>query len=188
MSVPTQQDIDAIVVAHLSYGTTDNSLRRSWLYATVLHYIFEDQGRDEVLAEADAMKRDCLGILARWGISPSQYASSQSWPLWDIAKQDHYYHLQRSGFPLAAADEAYQPAPWRNKRQDIVDRHIGWEVYMAYWDPGLGPTPDTTRHKFGTNPRLDELLKTKPRPGRMLSHGLQSKEFTELGMLVRTLR
>ena len=64
--------------------------------------------------------------LTSYSVNPRPYTYSNSWVYWDIAKQIYYLDNpgeSNSNYLLA------NPLESPEKIQEIIDRHIGWEIY-----------------------------------------------------------
>jgi hypothetical protein len=75
-----------------------------------------------------------LLALRRLGVPPSPFCQSQSWYAWDVAKQLYYLEQPTSS---SAAYRLANPFTDALKREEIVDRHLGWELAAAQRDDGL---------------------------------------------------
>jgi hypothetical protein len=62
------------------------------------------------------------------GLKPKPYTESLSWAMWDLGKQECFFlHPDQN-------DPAYllgDPLVSIEKRHEIVDRHVGWELFPA---------------------------------------------------------
>lgn len=114
--------------------------------------------------------------LSTHGIDLSRYGRSVSWFLWDLAKQSYYSKNPDSADPLyIAADPMENP----EKINEIINRHIGWELYGAYAN-----TPDADKAAFIAShnipPVVVSILDSPPKANGTLS----SSKLAELGSVI----
>lgn len=119
-----------------------------------------------------------LNDLHKYQIKSLPYSLSVSWVMWDIAKQIYYIKN-----PLDTDEKRYKisnPLDDEEKQIEIIDRHIGWEVYSQITSGEL----DTFLNKF-QNPvyrkRMVEFMIMKPNENK----SLPSDKLAELGKTVR---
>lgn len=144
-------------------------------YATSLRHLAERRNLSELDALAKEMIAKVKEVLDRLGIPISAYGNSKSWALWDIGKQEYFAeHPEEANENYAVGGILELP----EKREEIVNRHIGWELYGAYTNGNRGFV-----EKIGTGEKeeVEELLKTPPKENRTLP----SYKLARLGMLAR---
>jgi hypothetical protein len=100
-------------------------------YAEELVNLYKQHGKQAVEKLARDMVGFCALILQKKNITPSIYAPSISWALWDIAKQSYFAkHPEESS--LEYKDSLEDPfalsAKGDEKRAEIRERHVGWEI------------------------------------------------------------
>jgi hypothetical protein len=179
---------DSIVEHYLSYQDTELSedLKKEILkhneqsesaqkYAETLSSTLTVYGSEKMEDMVEGMIDECEGILERIGITASQYSKSKTWAMWDIAKQLFYLEHPEE------RDEKYEvgnPILIRSKRQEIVDRHIGWEAYGAY---NKSEDRNFIEKLGATKDKVLEFLNKEAKNNGTLS----SKDLAALGALVR---
>jgi hypothetical protein len=113
-------------------------------YAAELVELSQQYGKDHIAKVAQKLVADCTEILARYedqfGLQPTPYAKSISWAMWDIAKQSYLAKHPEESSP-EYVEGGHGVAPLENplednyfsarKRDEIVNRHLGWELFMA---------------------------------------------------------
>jgi hypothetical protein len=95
-------------------------------YTQALRELINTYGQETVEDLANGMMEDCEDTLNKLGIEPNKFTQSKTWAIWDIAKQYYYFTHQDK------ADPEYviaNPMDSITKQQEIIDRHVGWEVY-----------------------------------------------------------
>lgn len=98
-------------------------------YSEELVDLADSVGMNTIENLAQQMITECSDVLIRLGVTPSPYAKSKTWAIWDISKQFYYLnHPNQADSRYLVAD----PIHSIEKQKEIVDRHIGWEVYDAY--------------------------------------------------------
>ncbi len=137
----------------LEYVATNPSAKK---YSEALVKLSELYDGNEVLYLATQLRDGFLGDAKELGLEPSLYGKSQSWALWDIAKQ--YYlseHPEESNADLYELGNPFNPSRKYDKiRGQIVYRHLGWEYERALKDPDFKPTPLDT----GTSELITRLI------------------------------
>jgi hypothetical protein len=145
-------------------------------YAKVLK---ELEGTSQ-LAKAEAigqqLLKECLAYLKTYKLTPSPYTLSKTWAIWDIAKQ---LYLEKN--PAKSDPSRYHlgnPLTDKQVQIDILDRHLGWELYMKLRED------DTLLSKVKDKviPEIRSLLAKHPKPE---NGTLSSSDLTQLGRLVR---
>lgn len=96
------------------------------------------EGLDGILKIAQKLKEECLEDMKNLGIPPSKFAKSNTWSLWDMAKQHYFmthpdersaeYNGKNYMFPF---DPLASGRMGIGKRGEIIDRHLGWEADLA---------------------------------------------------------
>jgi len=125
---------------------------------------------------AKGMVKECDEVLTQLGILPTPYSKSKTWAMWDIGKQYYYFtHPEKADAGYTLGD----PLESDEKRQEIVNRHIGWEAFAAFTKRG---NKDFIRHvpKERRETALEYLGRVPKENGT-----LSSKELAELGALLR---
>ncbi|MBV9349606.1 MAG: hypothetical protein JO026_02545, partial [Patescibacteria group bacterium] len=113
------------------------------------------------------------------GLVVSPFGKSESWVMWDIAKQKYYFshpEERREGYEVA------DPLTSEDKQEEIVNRQLGFEVYQAFRRRTL---PEALRRRIEENPPLAaarSLLQGAPNA----SGSLSSKDLAALGKYFRT--
>lgn len=135
-----EKEIDRIILENFSYRdspTLDEeekeqiakkSLKSSSArkYAKVL-YDLEKEDKFEIY---EMLGRKLFGktltLLQDFDIEPLPYSMSQSWVMWDIAKQ--LYFIKN---PIYSSNKysIEDPLESQEKQDEIVNRHIGWVIY-----------------------------------------------------------
>lgn len=148
-------------------------------YAAELQKLVLSEGEDklsEVVTKAITKLKEGLAAI---DLGSSRFGESKSWVLWDIAKQMYYVNNPGEADPsYTIANPLEDPA----KMQEIIDRHVGWEIYTQF-----AKTPDADKPLFVYNHELDtdetmRILSIPPKPGV----GLSSKDLAALGAEIRS--
>ncbi|HAV11284.1 MAG TPA: hypothetical protein DCX32_01945 [Candidatus Moranbacteria bacterium] len=141
---PTKNEI---LEKYLSYQDTDllDERKKSMLestmkgvsaqkYAEALLEISRNGDMAEVERLVKGMKAECLNALIALKIEKTKYADSDSWAMWDIAKQYHFYTHPSENDPRYLLAN---PLESEEKIEEIIDRHIGWELYAYFSKNGV---------------------------------------------------
>ena len=147
-------------------------------YAKIIWKLEKEGKKEELEAVAQKIYGDTLTDLYRYEIGISPYSISQSWVFWDIAKQLYYLEnpneTDRKKYRLA------NPLTDEEKQTEILDRHIGWEIFSKMTTGEL----DKFLNKFQEpiyRKRFVEFMIKKPNSSKTLP----SYELTELGKNIR---
>ncbi len=122
------------------------------------------------------IKKKFEDIMQLVGLESSIWGKSDTWVYWDMAKQQYFFDHQDE------ADEKYDigdPIADNNLQQQIIDRHIGWELYSGNRNNKEMKT--YLYEKFNTNSEIMSFLNKKPKKNNDLS----SIDLASLGKLVR---
>jgi hypothetical protein len=139
--------------------------------------MFDDFGKIEICRIAECIKGDCEIILRDIGIeAPSGYTKSITWALWDMAKQNFYKMNPEK------CDGYYVADYWYNKKQEILDRHVGWEFYN---NRNMSDVLDGLRNRT-SNREIAEVGRLINLPPKM-NNTLASYALAELGSIVRKI-
>ncbi len=170
-------------------------------YAQKLVELYEAHGGKKLGRLAATMTKAAEESLRLAGINePSEYCKSPTWALWDIAKQaylaehpeessgeyatreldgqrfDNLIDPTSSGESIAELDgEEVDLAEL--KRQEIIDRHVGWEVVRSWYTSSprhIGNIPLA-------DPHLEEVLD-------IIAHGQTNADFLDSDKIVPALR
>jgi hypothetical protein len=128
--LPKQYQNDAIDAIKKGEATME--------YAEELVNLYQKYGPKTVEKLARDMVQFCVDVLKKNNITPTIYAPSVSWALWDIAKQSYLAKHPDKSLPEyvdSLEDPFALSAKGDKKRSEIRERHIGWEV-MRRWDQG----------------------------------------------------
>jgi len=171
---------DEVAAAIEFTNTSANGLK----YAQELQAIVKEQGLKHVTDVAQQIQQECLEDMQKLGITPSKFAESRSWALWDIAKQRYYlthpeerdedYDGKNFMTPRDPLAEGYDGIV---KRGEIIDRHIGWEADLA---------ASEGRYRVGGQ-LMDEAQEVINRGERNHTGQLRSYELAKLGRRLRRL-
>src|SRR3989344_1497403 len=114
---------------------------------------------------------------ARLGIPVSPYGKSNTWAMWDIGKQNYFFTHQTENDP---SYEIGDPLTSEAKREEIINRHLGWEAYAAFRS---NAAPEWKQKIMGDRKFANavELLNRPPKQNNTLS----SKDLAELGSILR---
>lgn len=117
---------------------------------------------------------------SRLGIPVSPYGKSNTWAMWDMGKQNYFFTHQTEnnqkyeiGDPLASEE----------KREEIINRHLGWEAYTAFRSNATQEWKQRIANDRRFVRALD-LLNKEPKPNSSLS----SKDLEELGKILREVK
>jgi hypothetical protein len=133
-------------------------------------------GLETVRNMAGKMRDTMLSEAARLGIPVSPQGKSLSWAMWDTGKQYHFFTHQ------AENDSRYEignPLESESKREEIINRHLGWEAYAAFQN-----NPEYRANVTG-NPEDNDALGLFSKAPKATSGTLSSKELAELGKILR---
>lgn len=127
---------------------------------------------------ANKIRSDLRLRMATLGLSLNPYSESLSWAYWDIGKQAHL-----SNHPDESTAEYSLGNPFQNARvvEEIVCRHLGWELHQNWRIPASKAIIETAiahnRHKQEIEALLNK--EGKPENGTLSSH-----ELMHLGEMV----
>jgi hypothetical protein len=136
-----EQLVHQTIANHLSYADVieEAELRENTLefnlnspdakkYAASILDLAHKHSLKTVEALADNLSRDASEIVKALGVTSSRYHTGKTWAMWAIGKQYYYTTnkvLADSGF------RAGDPVDAQDVQLDIVDRHVGRQVYEA---------------------------------------------------------
>lgn len=146
-------------------------------YAKALKELFTED-YEKVMQISDGIRDTFLRHMHEIGITDfSPFSLSQSWSLWDLAKQHYcnkYDRSQSAGYYLG------DPLTDHRVQEEISLRHFGWELYQKWQDP---VNRSKIEAKMAGSPRRAEILNLFTKAPN--SKGtLSSKDLTRLGGLV----
>ena len=148
---------------------------RATKYAESLRHLAETRNLHEIEEIAKEMIAEVKKTLARLGVSLSAYGESRSWALWDIAKQEYYAEHVEENDPRYARGNIFELP---QKRDEIINRHIGWELYKAYHGGERSFVEKAKDHNYE---ELKMLLERQPKENGTIS----SFELAWIGEIVR---
>lgn len=143
-------------------------------YAEGLRMLVATHGAEKVSIATGRMLAACHEVLGRLQIEVSSRARSRTWACWDMGKQYHYLHHPQKANPDYSIED---PLSSSKKFQEIVDRHVGWELFNTRSRP-----TSSLRKAYADHTEIRELLDMKPKDNGTLS----SKNLALLGCSVRT--
>jgi hypothetical protein len=171
------QDIDMPPDQKESYKQWVYSSESAKKYAESLVNASSTGGLETIRTQARELRDKMLTEASRTGIPMSTHGKSLSWAMWDMGKQYHFFTHQDLNDPTY---EIGNPLESESKREEILNRHIGWEAYAAFQDKN-NPEYKT---RVQNDPRLRATLRfftKEPNAHRSLS----SNELAELGKMLR---
>ena len=134
---------------------------------------------DTVTKVVPIVKSRMQEVCDELNIPVSPYGRSDSWVYWDLGKQQYYFEQNRDLEPQDDNPYVYAPVLEKDKLNEIVDRHIGWEFYHAppeVREQALAAISDS--EYLG---RAFEILQNEPKAdGQLPSH-----QYAELGKVLR---
>ncbi len=147
-------------------------------YTKALQELASQEGMPKLEEVAEKAIEQMKLKLEAVGITTSKYGESKTWALWDIAKQMYYVNNPGEADPDYTIANPLEDA---DKMQEIIDRHVGWEIYNQY-----AATPVGERDQFVRDHELDidevtDILSRPPKP----RIGLSSKDLAALGAQIR---
>jgi hypothetical protein len=160
-----------------------SSQENSKKYAEAFSLMLRKRSLEEIEKISYTMVEKCNQILDNLGIKAGPYSKSRTWAMWDIAKQFYFLTHQEE------ADKKYtigHPIDSTEKQKEIIDRHVGWEVYGAY----RKMTDEEKRvflSKFTNDivsQQISLLLNKIPKMDNTFSKTLSSLDLSTLGNLV----
>ncbi len=183
---PSVLGVEEIITKYLSYQDADlsnedkkSSLKASLAlpsaqkYAKVLQRL-DDSSMRQVIELAVSLEKECSKYLAILGVTPSPYAQSRTWAIWDIAKQmymmDHPEQTDVTRYNIG------NPLQDGTIRFDILDRHLGWELENSFWEPN-----DSGLEGDDFQKEIDLIYLRNPHEDGTLP----SSDYTALGKAVR---
>jgi hypothetical protein len=101
------------------------------LYANSLGALETKHSLQEIESKAVSMIEECSDILHKIDIQGSPYLTSMTWPMWDMSKQ-FYYWLELDKSDNTTKYTKGDPLVDKEKTEEIVNRHVGWEAYESY--------------------------------------------------------
>jgi hypothetical protein len=133
-------------------------------------------GLETVRNTARQMRDTMMSEATRLGIPISPHGKSTSWAMWDTGKQYHFFtHQEESG----QGYEIGNPLESGSKREEIVNRHLGWEAYAAFQN-----NPEYRASVTG-NPEYTDALELFNKAPKSTNGTLSSKDLAELGKALR---
>ena len=117
---------------------------------------------------------------ARLGIPVSPYGTSNTWAMWDIGKQNYFFTHQAENDP---SYEIGDPLTSEAKREEIINRHLGWEAYAAF----RGNAAPEWKQKIMSDREFANALELLNKPPKQ-NNSLSSKDLAELGKILREVR
>lgn len=117
---------------------------------------------------------------ARLGIPLSPYGRSNTWAMWDIGKQNYFFTHQAENNP---AYEIGDPLTSEKKREEIINRHLGWEAYATF----RGDATPEWKQKIMSDRKFANVLELLNRPPKQ-NNTLSSRDLAELGKTLREAR
>ncbi len=145
-------------------------------YARALIELISEKGEAEVLRVASELMQDMEDAAESLELPLSPQGKNKTWAIWDIAKQ-YYFHTHRGENQLPY--EPGNPFESKEKQEEIINRHLGWEAYMLFH-----ATPEW-KVFFEEDPRFADalpLLMKEPKPD---NGTLSSHELAQLGKCLR---
>jgi len=117
-----------------------------------------DSGLAGIKAHATRIHQEFTAAMRQLGVQPTEFGRSLSWIYWDMAKQSHLAkHPEESSADYteqaatALTDPLDKGPAGARKRQEILARHIGWEIAQKFDSPidthirAAEPLPDDDR-------------------------------------------
>lgn len=116
--------------------------------------------------------------LSSYEIDPNPLTYSASWAYWDLAKQIYYLrHPNQSNSNYLLAN----PLEDESKVQEIIDRHVGWEVYRQMDSGKLDNFLNKNRHPIYGKRVIDVMI----HKANHKNEHMPSYKLAELGKNVR---
>lgn len=147
-------------------------------YANIIFKLEKENKLEEVKRVSKEIFAKTITKLNEYEVEPLPFTYSLSWAIWDIVKQ--IYYLEN---PQETTDKYIleNPLESEEKQQEIIDRHIGWEVYTQMCSENLNNFLNKIRDPvFGKRVINVMIDKTNDGDKRMPSYKL-----SELGKNVR---
>jgi hypothetical protein len=181
---------DHIIEKDLSYQDADVSdakkedmlnrcreLESARRYADSIVEMSQKTNLELIRQEAKELVKTMRSEAERIGVPVSAYGKSLSWAMWDIGKQNYFFTHQTENNPAYVIGD---PLTSEAKRDEIINRQLGWEAHHAY---RRDPDPEW-KQKVSSDPRFVkalELLNKTPKADGQLS----SRDLAELGKFLR---
>ena len=169
------QDIDMLPEQKESYKQWVHSSDSAKKYAESLINASGSGGVESIRTQAREIRDQMLSEANRIGVPMSAHGKSLSWVMWDIGKQYHFFTNPEQNDPRY---ELGNPLQSESKREEILNRHIGWEAYAAFQGNA------EYRARVQNDPRLRDALSLFTKAPKM-NRSLSSSDLAELGRLLR---
>lgn len=156
----------------LAWSRSSESAKK---YAESIANAANSGGLENVRNIARQMRGTMLSEASRLGIPVSPYGKSMTWAMWDTGKQYHFFTHQNEN------DSRYEvgnPLESEAKREEIINRQLGWEAYAAFKH-----IPQYQERVLGGS--MSEAALTLFNKAPKENGSLSSKDLAELGKLLR---
>lgn len=145
--------------------------------AQAMDRMIKAHSKEDVEKRAAAAKVWLESLLKKLNIDPSKFSQSKSWAFQDMAMQYHFFEHPN----LIGADEfAADPMVSEQKLEEIISRHLGWELYWQKTQKN-NAAPLKELEADEAYPEIVELLGQAPEKTGTLS----DRDLARLGQLVR---
>lgn len=176
-----EQDLayqDADLPEEVKRQTLESSMRSESArkYADAIVQLSKKENLGTIRESARELVQTLSTELDRLGIPPSPYAKSNTWAMWDIGKQYYFFTHQSENDP---AYEIGDPLTSDKKREEIVNRHLGWEAHVAF------QANAEWKNKIVSDGKFAKALPLLNKPPKQNSDTLSSKDLAELGKALR---
>lgn len=177
--------IDQLRAMGAPVGTKEEEIEKrkknptTWKYASGLEKVISEQGKERVDEIIKEMIDNCLKRIREYGIEPSPNTLSKTWAAWDIGKQNYFFTHQNEADKRYLIADPLSP----EKQNEIVNRHIGWEVYENYIGSKSSEKEYMDVKKLESHPQfkeIEQLLKKSPKKDGQLS----SLDLAKLGSFI----
>ncbi len=159
----------------LEWAKTSESSRK---YSEALVVMNRKWKMENIEKLANDMVKKCQKTLADLGISSSTFGKSKSWAMWDIGKQFYFFAHKDQADTRYTIGNPMDSVPIQ---KEIIDRHVGWEVYGAFRKMNQAERQlFLDKFKGDSRLKITALLNKVPKPNNTLS----SLDLTTLGNLL----
>jgi len=176
----SKEKIDSAIEDYLSYQDADLKVdakkealksskenKNARIFAESFLKLEKKHGKAKFAEVAKSIHDKCQQFLQSKDIPVSTFGKSKTWTYWDMAKQ-FYYSDDATGIEESKNHPEYKPGdPIAEERlqQEILNRHIGWEVWNAWFvterDVDTRDQSEALLDKLGLKADVKRKLKVK---------------------------
>ncbi len=189
-------DVNTIIQSYLAYQDAplskqekERTLNATLSNSSALKYakvLKETKELNAIIALSQKLQKECIDILNHMNLFEiSPYTKSQTWSIWDIAKQIYFI-----SHPNETDSNRYRianPLTDTEKEKEILFRHIGWEIYsnkfLLFTNNHMKPEEEQLNCFSKVNKK--KIIEMLVLPSEVKNNdSLPSDQLAELGRLV----